>query len=1282
MSINSLTSYQPLTINGLDTLNIGGDPFDPNNYVSKSTYTDQTINSKLTVPSFNINGATASKIPIFDASKNLISSGVDSVKITYLDNVNSDIQSQLNNKLDLLTSSTQNINSAVNVSGTLASTTSLSAPRIDLTNTWKMTSTTSSPYDLTLNNLQTGNNVIFRDTGKVEASGFMNTGATSLRVAVFDVNKNIASSSINTTELSYLSGASSNLQTQINGKGGLTTPNYWTNLNIFSWETKFYEWLQSYAQVSLGGDAFYITQNVETYNPSIFTAISPATISNSGIEYSLNPNGTSPSSMRLSSYLFTDISKTYVALFRIKCPDPQCYLTVKQNGVNIQLGANSIVYGGAGNIYITPAYAYVLVAFRPNTINTTPTNNPIYFTFTEYSPITWDQFTLVSLDTTVRANTLSVIGNVNSNLNLGNNFVYMNNAPTLNTQATNKQYVDGAIVANKQWIESGSNLYRSSGNVGVGVNPSTDNKLQVAGRALFGYINTSKKGIFIANEDTYGDNPCIQGVSSSFGANDIVINPAGGKVAIGRTTASTALQLWDGVCNIHGGGADWGVVYATQPGTLVIGDISKDYGGNTNGATSANIAGLLMECLDKTEIAVHDSGTRVSSLLYYYNNLITLGRDMGGGWGIANVAIAGNMDVSGILRISRSVVANRKIVLYDGGLDNDHNYFGMGVNASTFRFQIYATSNSYRWYAGASTTTSNELMSLSGTGDLLLNGSLTINFPTGEYTNTFKIKSNAPSIRLDGTGTTGKIWTFINGNTGYGCGQGNLGIFDETAYRMIIRSDNGYVGIGSSGIPEYLFDMRGSGSSVIHYLSNGTASGYVSTYWATDSGGVGVIFKNGSSRTADGGANTMTVRNDGGNLRLQNGGGATTITLSGSGGGSNSNFGNVDINHYYGDIYWNGWLYCRSALGIYWNNYSRGLVSPEQATNSYGTVSTWGTGRNGWSGYSIGSKCSWMSNGAGFGLHNNDHTWCFYNDGGDNRLQMFTAGSGGCTWYKNSKPSMYANFASWAESGGHLFSNTVNFANTMPAVAILPFSNASGGGLISLSPSVSWNWMIYGASYHEFQTYGSTATYVANTGFYSTSDEREKLEIENLKTHRSLERILKSRTVRYKRKVDNDLVPDDEKEHIHIGFLAQDLLDNVNPHCVRSFKKKCLKSKKKCNYTEPFDPTDEKNADKMKTTDKDEEVIVGEDRFAVNYNDYIIHLVGAVQELHKRNEQQQKTIDLLVEHGKERNDVNTRQDEEITSLRSQLDTVKKEFDEYRRLTEERFDKLASLVLGK
>jgi len=76
----------------------------------------------------------------------------------------------------------------------------------------------------------------------------------------------------------------------------------------------------------------------------------------------------------------------------------------------------------------------------------------------------------------------------------------------------------------------------SSGNVGIGVNTAIY-KLQVAGTGLFGYIAGSKKGIFIANEDSYGTTPCIQGVSSGLGTNSISLNPGGGNIGLGRITA-------------------------------------------------------------------------------------------------------------------------------------------------------------------------------------------------------------------------------------------------------------------------------------------------------------------------------------------------------------------------------------------------------------------------------------------------------------------------------------------------------------------------------------------------------------------------------------------------------------------------------------------------------------------------------------------------------------------------------------------------------------------------
>jgi hypothetical protein len=70
-----------------------------------------------------------------------------------------------------------------------------------------------------------------------------------------------------------------------------------------------------------------------------------------------------------------------------------------------------------------------------------------------------------------------------------------------------------------------------------------------------------------------------------------------------------------------------------RSGSLIIGNVNANYGWGT-GSWNANgngTAGLLLECLDHTEIAVHDNGARLVSLFAYYANAITIGRDMGHG---------------------------------------------------------------------------------------------------------------------------------------------------------------------------------------------------------------------------------------------------------------------------------------------------------------------------------------------------------------------------------------------------------------------------------------------------------------------------------------------------------------------------------------------------------------------------------------------------------------------------------------------------------------------------
>ena len=97
-----------------------------------------------------------------------------------------------------------------------------------------------------------------------------------------------------------------------------------------------------------------------------------------------------------------------------------------------------------------------------------------------------------------------------------------------------------------------------------------------------------------------------------------------------------------------------------QNGSLTIGDISLNYGNGTNWNT--NTSGLLLECLDNTEIAIHDSGNRVASFMQYQGGatpMFTIGRDMF--WGTVPLTIANNLNISGNSLLNGTAILNNSV---------------------------------------------------------------------------------------------------------------------------------------------------------------------------------------------------------------------------------------------------------------------------------------------------------------------------------------------------------------------------------------------------------------------------------------------------------------------------------------------------------------------------------------------------------------------------------------------------------------------------------------------
>ena len=64
-----------------------------------------------------------------------------------------------------------------------------------------------------------------------------------------------------------------------------------------------------------------------------------------------------------------------------------------------------------------------------------------------------------------------------------------------------------------------------------------------------------------------------------------------------------------------------------------------------------------------------------------------------------------------------NTIANRKIVMWEDA-NNDHQFYGFGINNNVLRYQVNSASNNHIFYAGSSATTSNELMRIQGNGNV------------------------------------------------------------------------------------------------------------------------------------------------------------------------------------------------------------------------------------------------------------------------------------------------------------------------------------------------------------------------------------------------------------------------------------------------------------------------------------------------------------------------------------------------------------------------------------
>jgi hypothetical protein len=160
------------------------------------------------------------------------------------------------------------------------------------------------------------------------------------------------------------------------------------------------------------------------------------------------------------------------------------------------------------------------------------------------------------------------------------------------------------------------------------------------------------------------------------------------------------------------------------------------------------------------------------------------------------------------------------------------------------------------------------------------------------------------------------------------------------------------------------------------------------------------------------------------------------------------------------------------------------------------------------------------------------------------------------------------------------------------------------GVVCALTPGIVWGELILSAGTIYTACFGTINNYTNGGGWVFVSDKRLKKDIKDIKTARSLERIMALKPKTYKKIYpENPTTPvsQEVRDAYHIGFLAQEVQE-TNPHCVlEHMDDSCV-----------YDGDDGK-------------------RLGIAYGDINIHMVGAIQELKKQNDAQQKEIDDLKE---------------------------------------------------
>ena len=288
----------------------------------------------------------------------------------------------------------------------------------------------------------------------------------------------------------------------------------------------------------------------------------------------------------------------------------------------------------------------------------------------------------------------------------------------------------------------------------------------------------------------------------SFASGYNTIAKGTGSVAIGSSTTaaftgSTAIGVGTNAnapgSTALGAGTYTGGAYSTAMGysTVANGDYSTAMGGFTNAKAPGSLSvGFSNDSTDSPHPFIPASTDRIFQIgnctFSVRSNALTVLRN--GNTGI------GTVSPNAPLQFSNSI-GNRKIVLWEG-TNNDHQFYGFGINGSVLRYQTPSVGDDHIFYSGSGTNSSTELFRIKGNG----------NTGVGVSDPAYILDVGARMrIRSSGSNSAG-IWLNNSANNSLpafiGMRSDNLvGFYGSAApnagWGFLMNTDNGKVGIGT-----------------------------------------------------------------------------------------------------------------------------------------------------------------------------------------------------------------------------------------------------------------------------------------------------------------------------------------------------------------------------------------------------------------------------------------------------------------------------------------------------